>query len=182
METKTIITILSIFGLAMGLVIVGSFLTAAPDFEVRRLLFAAAVLAVLAFLLVLGIAAHMTLPAGQTTPSEAGRAVFDSLIKVIPPIITLVLGFYFGQTSTAPSGRDQSMNQSRTKGDDGKSAAGKTGETTVGALDKAAKSPEAQASGSPSIPTSSSSVGATSETRPKTPEGQPKQPVGSPTK
>jgi hypothetical protein len=28
--------------------------------------------------------------------------VFDSLIKIIPPIMTLVLGFYFGQSTQKP--------------------------------------------------------------------------------
>jgi hypothetical protein len=139
-------------------------------------LFAAGVLAVLAFLLVLGIAAHMAVPAGQTTPTEAGRAVFDSLIKVVPPIITLVLGFYFGQTSTAPTASEQSPPQGRTKADAAKGTAAKTRGTAGAASATAPDSAEAQTAVSAPTPKPRSSAGGASETAPKAPEGQPNQP------
>ncbi|QBQ55389.1 diguanylate cyclase domain-containing protein [Nitrosococcus wardiae] len=65
--------------------------------EVRRLYFAAGVLSVLAFLLILGIAVCTWGPSAEKDGEAPGKLVFDSLIKVLPPIITLVLGFYFGQ-------------------------------------------------------------------------------------
>jgi hypothetical protein len=71
-------------------------------FEVRRLFFAAGVLIVLSFLLVLGIACLVWGPPATDNGEAPGRVVFDSLIKIIPPIMTLVLGFYFGQSTQKP--------------------------------------------------------------------------------
>jgi hypothetical protein len=65
-------------------------------FEVRRLFFAAGVLAVLALMLLVSIAIYAT---SQTSNQGSGKDIFDSMIKVVPPIITLVLGYYFGQQS-----------------------------------------------------------------------------------
>ena len=71
---------------------------AASYFEVRKLFFAAGVLAVLGFMLILSIAVYMSL--SQSNPAiSAGKDIFDSMVKVVPPIITLVLGYYFGQQS-----------------------------------------------------------------------------------
>lgn len=67
-------------------------------FEVRKLFFAAGVLAVLALLLMLSIAIYGGM-GRDNPPNTAGKDIFDSMIKVVPPIITLVLGYYFGQQS-----------------------------------------------------------------------------------
>jgi hypothetical protein len=83
-----------------------------PDFEVRRLFFAAGVLGVLSFLLVLGIAVLVWGPPAQGGGEAPGKLVFDSLIKVIPPIITLVLGFYLGQSTAGKPASEQQQQRS----------------------------------------------------------------------
>jgi len=104
-----------------------------PDFEVRRLFFAAGVLGVLSFLLILGIAVLVWGPPAQGGGEAPGRLVFDSLIKVIPPIITLVLGFYFGQSTASKPAVEQQQQQSAaqskggSKQPDSVDASGKTG-------------------------------------------------------
>ena len=71
-------------------------------FQVRKLFLAAGVLAVLAFMLMLSMAIYMNL--SSTSPiNPAGKDIFDSMVKVVPPIMTLVLGFYFGQQSVIKS-------------------------------------------------------------------------------
>jgi amino acid transporter len=65
-------------------------------FEVRRLYFAVGVLAALFLLLILAMLAAVERNAGA-----AAQAVFDAFVKVVPPIMTLVLGFYFGQSGQA---------------------------------------------------------------------------------
>lgn len=67
-------------------------------FEVRRLYFAVGVLAALFLLLLLAL-----LAAVERNASAAAQGVFDAFIQVIPPIMTLVLGFYFGQSGPTPA-------------------------------------------------------------------------------
>lgn len=69
--------------------------TAESYFEVRRLFFAAGVLAVLAFMLFLSIAIYAATSGAAQNP--AGKEIFDTVFKVVTPIITLVLGYYFAQ-------------------------------------------------------------------------------------
>lgn len=92
---------------------------ASTFFEVRRLFFAAGVLAVLAFLLVLSIAIYAATEDAGETPA---KVIFDSMTKIVPPIITLVLGYYFGQSSSA---RTFTVNQDAKKPfDDGRIGGG----------------------------------------------------------
>lgn len=108
-SSNSLSRIISLWGLIIisGLitlwVIFQAFNGSPPDFEVRRLYFAAGVLSVLAFLLILGIAVCTWGPSAEKDSEAPGKLVFDSLIKVIPPIITLVLGFYFGQQAPPPA-------------------------------------------------------------------------------
>ncbi|MBP6899390.1 MAG: hypothetical protein KBC73_04825 [Burkholderiaceae bacterium] len=76
--------------------------TADEYFQVRKLFFAAGVLAVLAFMLMLCIGIYMNL-SSLNPGNAAGKDIFDSMIKVVPPIMTLVLGYYFGQQSVVKS-------------------------------------------------------------------------------
>lgn len=91
-------------------------------FAVQRLFFAAGVLPVLAFMLMLSFAVYFRI--GQEgNPINAGQEVFDSMVKVIPPIITLVLGYYFcrqivstrAMAKKAPSGAAQTSKEIKNK-------------------------------------------------------------------
>lgn len=79
-------------------------------FQVRKLFFAAGVLAVLAFMLLLSIAVYMSMSLAQPPAGQAGKEIFDSMIKVIPPIMTLVLGYYFGQQTLVKQGSNPGAN------------------------------------------------------------------------
>jgi hypothetical protein len=74
------------------------------DFETRRLYFAAVVLSGLGLIFIFATALYFL----STKESTAGKEIFDAAKTIIPPIITLVLGYYFGQD------KDQSRN-SKTK-------------------------------------------------------------------
>ena len=72
-------------------------------FEMSRLYFAAGTLAVLSFIFLISMILYAfgPTPAGVESP---GKVIFEACAKVIPPIVTLVLGFYFGaQTRSSPS-------------------------------------------------------------------------------
>lgn len=62
------------------------------DFETIRLYFAGVVLCVLGFIFVLSIGIL-----AFSEKDEIGRLIFDACKTIIPPIVTLVLGYYFGQ-------------------------------------------------------------------------------------
>lgn len=64
-------------------------------FEMSRLYFAAGTLAVLSFLFLVAMIFYAVGP--HSTGSESpGRVIFEACVKVIPPIVTLIIGFYFG--------------------------------------------------------------------------------------
>lgn len=65
------------------------------DFETVRLYFAGVVLCVLGFIFVLAIGIL-----AFSEKDELGRLVFDACKTIIPPIVTLVLGYYFGQDNS----------------------------------------------------------------------------------
>jgi hypothetical protein len=80
-------------GVAYGMFSVGTF----SEFEKSKLYFAAAVLAFLAFIFLLSMIFYAVGPEPTVTNIEApGRAIFDACVKVIPPLVTLIIGFYFG--------------------------------------------------------------------------------------
>lgn len=68
-------------------------------FEVRRLYFAAGVLGTLFFLLLVAVFCAVA-PQDRTSSPDPhrGQMVFETLIQIVPPLMTLVLGFYFGQS------------------------------------------------------------------------------------
>lgn len=68
-----------------------------------QLYFAAGALGALVYLFVIAIAAYIWGPHATDKESESrGKAVFDAITKIVPPIATLILGYYFG-LQKAPS-------------------------------------------------------------------------------
>lgn len=93
-----------VFLLCFALLVAGSmaFLTwtikdEADKFKYMQLFFAMGILTGLGLILAFAITAYVWGPQHQGTESP-GKTVFDACVKVIPPIITLVLGTYFGTT------------------------------------------------------------------------------------
>jgi hypothetical protein len=62
--------------------------------ETRLLYFAAVILTTLALIFLLSMAMFYWSP---TNGGTAGREIFDRCTQVIPPIVTLVLGYFFGR-------------------------------------------------------------------------------------
>jgi hypothetical protein len=87
---------------------------AAANFDTRRLYFAAVVLTGLAVIFLEAMAMYYwgcdgsvtaaAAAAGKACSSEAAKDIFDACKTVVPPIVTLVLGFYFGKAEQAPRG------------------------------------------------------------------------------
>jgi hypothetical protein len=72
-------------------------ITSRGDSESTRLYFAAGVLAFLAFIFVFAMLIYAFGGDGTTgTADSPGKVIFDSCVKVLPPIATLIIGFYFG--------------------------------------------------------------------------------------
>lgn len=76
-----------------------------------QLYFAIGILTSLALLFAFSIAVYVWGPS-ETNGDSPGKAVFDACVKVIPPIITLIIGAYFGITSVK---NDLTPNSSLTK-------------------------------------------------------------------
>lgn len=84
-------------GVAYGMFSVGTF----DDFEKSKLYFAAAVLAFLAFIFLLAMIFYAVGPEPKVAGGDApGKAIFDACVKVIPPLVTLIIGFYFGASQS----------------------------------------------------------------------------------
>ena len=67
------------------------------DFESSRLYFAAGVLAFLAFIFMVAMLIYAFGGDGAAGSGDSpGKVIFDSCVKVLPPIATLIIGFYFG--------------------------------------------------------------------------------------
>jgi hypothetical protein len=64
------------------------------NFEMTKLFFASAILAFLAFIFMLSIIVYAFSPDTESV----GKIIFDACAKIIPPIVTLIIGFYFGTT------------------------------------------------------------------------------------
>lgn len=64
-------------------------------FETRRMFFAAAVLVGIGFVFFEG----MILYYFGDPNNQNGKEIFDTCKTVIPPIVTLILGYYFGSTT-----------------------------------------------------------------------------------
>jgi len=71
-------------------------------FETRRLYFAAAVLVGLGFLffeaMILCYYSEVQIGANGNSVNH-GKDIFDAAKTILPPIVTLVLGYYFGSTT-----------------------------------------------------------------------------------
>ena len=78
------------------------------DFELSRLYFAVGVLLSLGFVFVLAMLFYAYGPDPVPPTAEPpGKVIFDACVKVIPPIATLIIGFYFGTyqaTAQRPGG------------------------------------------------------------------------------
>ena len=66
-------------------------------FETRRMFFAAAVLLGIGFIFFEGMVLHFY----ATDTNTKGAEVFDTCKTVLPPIVTLILGYFFGSTSNS---------------------------------------------------------------------------------
>lgn len=96
-NTLFVITLLVISALAAyvahGMFAVGTM----PKFELSKMYFAAEVLAFLAFIFMLAIITYALGPEATPPSTETpGKTIFDACVKVIPPLVTLIIGFYFG--------------------------------------------------------------------------------------
>ncbi|MFT3813125.1 MAG: hypothetical protein QM740_07065 [Acidovorax sp.] len=80
-------------GVAYGMFKVGVM----EEYEKSKMYFAAAVLAFLAFIFLLSMILYAFGPGTLPGASEApGKVIFDACVKIIPPMVTLIIGFYFG--------------------------------------------------------------------------------------
>lgn len=71
-----------------------------PDRSTRQLHFAAVTLTGFGMLFALSMAMYYW---GEQGAGAAGKEIFDGCKTVIPPIITLILGYYFGSKSSQSS-------------------------------------------------------------------------------
>lgn len=78
------------------------------DHQSRHLYFGAVVLTSLALVFLLAMAMYY-----WATPEQVGRGkeIFEACIQIIPPILTLVIGFYFGKKSEQISNRPEDSNK-----------------------------------------------------------------------
>jgi len=90
--TVVIVSALAAF-IAYGMFVVGTF----DDPHKSRMYFAASILAFLAFIFLLSIIIYALGPEPASPNTESpGKIIFDSCVKIIPPVVTLIVGFYFG--------------------------------------------------------------------------------------
>ena len=66
--------------------------------DMSKMYFAAAVLAFLAFIFILSAILYAFGPESNNGTDQAGKAIFEACAKIIPPLVTLIIGFYFGTT------------------------------------------------------------------------------------
>ena len=92
LATLLIVSALAAY-VAYGMFAVGTM----KEFDKSKMYFAAAVLAFLAFIFMLSIILYGLGPEASSSSADApGRTIFDACVKVIPPMVTLIIGFYFG--------------------------------------------------------------------------------------
>jgi len=96
-NTLFVLTLVIVSSLA-GYVAYGMFgVGTMAEIEKSKMYFAAAVLAFLAYIFMLAIIIYALGPdpaPGVTEPP--GKKIFDSCVTIIPPLVTLIVGFYFG--------------------------------------------------------------------------------------
>jgi hypothetical protein len=74
------------------------------DYERRRLYFAAVVLTGLGLIFLTAMSMFYFAP---TERANAASKIFETCVTVIPPIATLVLGYYFGRTEGRRTARTE---------------------------------------------------------------------------
>jgi hypothetical protein len=81
------------------------------ELEKSKMYFAAAVLAFLAFIFMLAAILYGLGPEPTASSTDApGKVIFDACVKIIPPMVTLILGFYFGTVQEkSQSARDKAV-------------------------------------------------------------------------
>jgi hypothetical protein len=78
--------------------------------ECHKLYLAFGVLFAIVIMLIIGAGLYALVPA-PTSGEAPGKSIFDGFIKVLPPIATLVLGYYFGSTQTTAKSVEQRSSQ-----------------------------------------------------------------------
>ena len=101
MDTRSVI-VLSLFLILLTVLcffLISSLLHGKPFalFDWSRLYFAAGILAFVGFIFVVAMAFYAFGPEGTR-----GKEIFDACVKALPPIVTLVIGFYFGAHQDTP--------------------------------------------------------------------------------
>ena len=88
--------VLTIFagGIAYGMFAVGTF----DNFEKSKLYLAAAVLGMLSYIFLAALIFYMFAPVRATSSEDRGKDIFDTCSKIIPPLVGLIIGFYFGSS------------------------------------------------------------------------------------
>jgi len=84
------------------------------DFETRRLAFTSIVLSGLGLIFVFVVGVYFFMPAPDVGKEFPAKDIFESAKTIIPPIITLVLGYYFGQ-SNIESGKNTEKKEKHNK-------------------------------------------------------------------
>lgn len=84
--------------------------TSVTVLDCYRLYLAFGVLFAVAMLLALSAAFYVLIPAPAAPASHPGQQVFDTMAKSLLPVVTLVLGYYFG-SSQAPSAQEKAAEQ-----------------------------------------------------------------------
>jgi glucan phosphoethanolaminetransferase (alkaline phosphatase superfamily) len=82
------------------------------QFEFQRLNFAAVILMGLALVFLESMAMYYWSPPSQV---EVGKNIFETCKTVIPPIITLVLGYYFGRSDLSQASQDKNRENTSEK-------------------------------------------------------------------
>ncbi len=95
-----------------------------------QLYFAAGTLGALAFILIVAMAMYVWGPAAGGTETETrGKVVFEAITKIVPPLVTLILGYYFGLQGQMPSTKKESTGTEITVGATKAADVKKRGET-----------------------------------------------------
>jgi hypothetical protein len=81
------------------------------QFETERLYFAAVVLTGLALVFLESMVMYYWAP----KESKVGQEIFDTCKTVVPPIVTLVIGYYFGRTDQHQQIKDNTSSQTLPK-------------------------------------------------------------------
>ena len=76
------------------------------ELECQKLYLAFGVLFAVALLLLLSAAFYAFVPAPTGATDSPGRQIFENFVKILPPIVTLVLGYYFGSAGTNAASKE----------------------------------------------------------------------------